>query len=95
MSDEHNSSLESRISSTLQTQIDNILFLSLTFEGSCTQGAKVTITIVSNIFSGMKPLARHKLVNKAVDDFLVTGELHAVTIKAMDEAGYEKSKPAE
>ena len=88
------STLESDISETLNSQIENVIHLNLAFEGSCTQGAKVTITIVSNVFSGLKPLARHKLVNKAVESFLNSGALHAVTIKAMDETAFEKSQAA-
>ena len=92
MSDEDYTTLESQLSEVLTSQIENIVHLNLEFEGSCTSGAKLNLLIVSNVFTGLKPLARHKLVNKAIEGFLNSGLLHAVTIKAMDETSYEKSQ---
>jgi len=45
-------------------------------------GYKFEATVVSKQFEGANTLARHKLVYAAVDSFIKSGELHALTIKA-------------
>lgn len=51
-------------------------------------GYKFQATVVSPQFDGLRTLARHKLVYAALDTFIKSGELHALTIvaKTPDEA---------
>ncbi|MBM4203043.1 MAG: BolA/IbaG family iron-sulfur metabolism protein [Gammaproteobacteria bacterium] len=49
-------------------------------------GNKALIEVVSEIFSGKSRVERSKLVYQAIDGFIRTGELHAVTIRAQTPA---------
>lgn len=51
-------------------------------------GYKFEATVISEQFAGKRTLARHKLVYAALDSFIKSGELHALTIiaKTPDEA---------
>ncbi len=80
------STLEDRLKSSLVAALSPVLSLTLTStSASCTSGAKVTIQIASPVFNDVKLLNRHKLVNAVFEPYLKTGEVHAVTIKALDE----------
>ena len=46
-----------------------------------TGGGHYTITIVSEVFNGLLPLARHRLVYQAVGDLMQT-HIHALSIHA-------------
>lgn len=62
-------------------------------EGSCSGGAKLILTIVSNQFKGKMPLARHRLVNSLLKDELADGSvIHALTINAWTPEQWEKKK---
>ncbi len=54
-------------------------------------GYKFQATVVSEQFAGKRTLARHKMVYAALDAFIKSGELHALTIVARtpDEAPAE------
>jgi acid stress-induced BolA-like protein IbaG/YrbA len=43
---------------------------------------KFTAQVVSEQFTGLTPIKRHKLVYACVNDDIVSGELHALTIVA-------------
>ncbi len=45
-------------------------------------GYKYEATVVSASFEGANTLARHKRVYAALDSYIKSGELHALTIKA-------------
>ena len=51
----------------------------LTVEGS---EAKYEVQIVSNVFDGKSTIQRHKLIYSLLDNYIKTGEIHALTIKA-------------
>jgi acid stress-induced BolA-like protein IbaG/YrbA len=59
---------------------DEIKYDDLIVEGS---EAKYEIQIVSNIFDGKSIIQRHKLIYALLDNYIKTGEIHALTIKAM------------
>lgn len=46
------------------------------------QGNKAQVDIVSQLFAGKTRVQRSKLVYQAIDGFIRSGELHAVTIRA-------------
>ncbi|MEM9601242.1 MAG: BolA/IbaG family iron-sulfur metabolism protein [Pseudomonadota bacterium] len=52
-------------------------------------GYKFEATVISAQFVGKRTLARHKLVYAALEAFIKSGELHALTIvaKTPEEAG--------
>lgn len=52
------------------------------------EGAKFEIAIVSDAFSGKRPVARQQLVYAILNAHISTGEIHAVTmnLKTTDEA---------
>jgi acid stress-induced BolA-like protein IbaG/YrbA len=43
---------------------------------------KFVANVTSDAFDGMSPIKRHKLVYACVNDQIVSGELHALTIVA-------------
>ncbi|MEM7376992.1 MAG: BolA/IbaG family iron-sulfur metabolism protein [Pseudomonadota bacterium] len=45
-------------------------------------GYKFEATVISAQFAGQRTLARHKMVYAALDGFIKSGELHALTIIA-------------
>jgi acid stress-induced BolA-like protein IbaG/YrbA len=59
---------------------DGIKYDDLTVEGS---EAKYEVQIVSNVFDGKSTIQRHKLIYSLLDNYIKTGEIHALTIKAM------------
>ena len=62
-----------------------IEFDDLSVEGS---ESKYTVSIISNVFSGKSTIQRHKMIYALLDEYIKTGEIHALTIKAktLDEA---------
>ena len=59
---------------------DGIKYNELVVEGS---EAKYEVQIVSNVFDGKSIIQRHKLIYALLDNYIKTGEIHALTIKAM------------
>ena len=59
---------------------DGIKYNDLVVEGS---EAKYEVQIVSNVFDGKSIIQRHKLIYALLDNYIKTGEIHALTIKAM------------
>ena len=57
-----------------------IEFDDLSVEGS---ESKYTVSIISNVFSGKSTIQRHKMIYALLDRYIKTGEIHALTIKAM------------
>jgi stress-induced morphogen len=97
MSDEQlRTSLATSIHSILHpdtTSDSSTTTIDIDIEGSCTVGeAKVTLSIISDVFVGMSRLNRQKLINKACSSFLCEGGgVHALTMKCrtVSEAGKE------
>ena len=58
---------------------DGIKCDDLTVEGS---EAKYEVQIVSNVFDGKSTIQRHKLIYSLLDNYIKTGEIHVLTIKA-------------
>ena len=57
-----------------------IEFDDLSVEGS---ESKYTVRIISNAFKGKSTIQRHKMIYALLDGYIKTGEIHALTIKAM------------
>ena len=66
---------------TITKAISNIIeFDKLDVEGS---ESKYTVSIVSDEFIGKTIIQRHKMIYAVLDQYIKTGEIHALTIKAM------------
>ena len=52
----------------------------LAVEGS---ESKYTVSIISDEFIGKSIIQRHKMIYAVLDQYIKTGEIHALTIKAM------------
>ena len=52
----------------------------LTVEGS---ESKYEVQIVSDLFDNKSTIQRHKIIYALLDNYIKTGEIHALTIKAM------------
>ena len=57
-----------------------IEFDDLSVEGS---ESKYTVSIISDVFQGKSTIERHKMIYALLDRYIKTGEIHALTIKAM------------
>ncbi len=57
----------------------NLKYESLTVDGS---DSKYTVNIISEVFNGKSTIERHKMIYAIVDEYIKTGEIHALTIKA-------------
>ena len=57
-----------------------IEFDDLSVEGS---ESKYTVRIISDVFKGKSTIQRHKMIYALLDGYIKTGEIHALTIKAL------------
>ena len=49
-------------------------------------GAKFLVTVISDEFDGLSPVNRQRKVYAALNAYIASGEIHAVTIKALSVA---------
>ena len=49
-----------------------------------------TVQVVSDEFAGLMPVKRQQKVLSAVQELIAEGKLHAISVKAMTPAEYEK-----
>ena len=68
----------------MQNKIKEIITEKMTYKSLSVEGAesKYEVNIVSNEFDGMSTIQRHKLIYALLDNYIKTGEIHALTIKA-------------
>ena len=66
---------------------EGIEYDKLTVEGS---ESKYEVKIVSNVFDKKSTIQRHKIIYALLDSYIKTGEIHALTIKAMTLSESEK-----
>lgn len=55
-------------------------------------GYHYELTIVSNQFEGLRPVSRQQWVYSKLQDKIVSGDLHALTMKTWTEAEWEKER---
>jgi acid stress-induced BolA-like protein IbaG/YrbA len=55
-------------------------------------GYHYELTIVSNQFEGLRPVARQQWVYGQLQDMIQSGDLHALTMKTWTEAEWEKAR---
>ena len=66
---------------------EGIKYDRLTVEGS---ESKYEVQIVSDVFDNKSTIQRHKIIYALLDSYIKTGEIHALTIKAMTLSESEK-----
>ena len=66
---------------------EGIKYNKLLVEGS---ESKYEVQIVSDIFENKSTIQRHKMIYALLDSYIKTGEIHALTIKAMTPGESEK-----
>ena len=59
---------------------EGINYNKLTVEGS---DSKYEVKIVSDIFDNKSTIQRHKIIYALLDDYIKTGEIHALTILSL------------
>ena len=67
---------------------DAIAGAEVTVEGS---GANYDITVVSDVFDGMRPVKKQQTVYAALTDAIASGSIHAVNIYTHTPAEWESS----
>ena len=66
---------------------EGIEYDKLTVEGS---EYKYEVKIISDVFNKKSTIQRHKIIYALLDSYIKTGEIHALTIKAMTLSESEK-----
>ena len=66
---------------------EEIEYDKLIVEGS---ESKYEVKIVSDVFNGKSMIQRHKIIYALLDSYIKTGEIHALTMKAMTISESEK-----
>ena len=66
---------------------EGIKYDKLTVEGS---DSKYEVQIVSDVFNNKTTIQRHKIIYALLDSYIKTGEIHALSIKAMTLSESEK-----
>tara|TARA_B100001057_G_scaffold345373_1_gene346456 strand:- start:1069 stop:1296 length:228 start_codon:yes stop_codon:yes gene_type:complete len=68
----------------MQNKIKEIITEKMAYESLSVEGAesKYEVNIVSKEFDGMSTIQRHKLIYALLDNYIKTGEIHALSIKA-------------
>jgi acid stress-induced BolA-like protein IbaG/YrbA len=55
-------------------------------------GGKYTVTVVTDRFEGMRPVAKQQLVYAPINPHIATGEIHAVTMRTLTKEEWRKIK---
>ncbi len=68
----------------MKDKITEIISEKIKCENLSVEGAesKYEVNIVSDEFTGMSIIQRHKIIYGLLDNYIKTGEIHALTIKA-------------
>ena len=68
----------------MKNKITEIISQKIKYESLSVEGAesKYEVNIVSNEFDGKSTIQRHKIIYALLDDYIKSGEIHALTIKA-------------
>ena len=69
----------------MKDAITNVISKGIEFDDLSVEGSesKYTVRITSNVFKGKSTIQRHKMIYALLDGYIKTGEIHALTIKAL------------
>lgn len=56
------------------------------------EGAKYTVTVVTDRFAGMRPVAKQQLIYAPLNAHIATGEIHAVSMRTFTQEEWRKAK---
>ena len=54
------------------------------------EGSKYTVTVVTDRFDGMRPVAKQQLVYGPLNPHIATGEIHAVSMRTLTKEEWRK-----
>ncbi len=76
----------------MKDMITNVLSKEIEYDKLIVEGSesKYEVKIVSDVFNGKSMIQRHKIIYALLDSYIKTGEIHALTIKAMTISESEK-----
>jgi len=57
-------------------------------------GSKFEAEVISDEFTGLPPLKRHKLVYAVLDEYIKSGAIHALTIRAFTNSEWQEKQRA-
>ena len=57
-------------------------------------GSKFEAEVIADEFSGLPPLKRHKLVYAVLDEYIKSGAIHALSIRAFTNSEWEEKQQA-
>ena len=69
----------------MKDAITDIISKGIEFDDLSVDGSesKYTVRIVSDVFKDKSTIQRHKMIYALLDGYIKTGEIHALTIKAL------------
>ena len=69
----------------MKDAITDIISKGIEFDDLSVEGSesKYTVRIVSDVFKDKSTIQRHKMIYALLDGYIKTGEIHALTIKAL------------
>ena len=69
----------------MKDEITDVISKGIEFDDLSVEGSesKYTVSIISDVFKGKSTIQRHKMIYALLDRYIKTGEIHALTIKAM------------
>lgn len=56
------------------------------------EGNKYTVTVVTDRFAGMRPVAKQQLIYAPLNVHIASGEIHAVTMRTFTQEEWRKAK---
>ena len=69
----------------MKDEITDVISKGIEFDDLSVEGSesKYTVRIISDVFKGKSTIQRHKMIYALLDGYIKTGEIHALTIKAL------------
>ena len=69
----------------MKDEITDVISKGIEFDDLSVEGSesKYTVRIISDVFKGKSTIQRHKMIYALLDRYIKTGEIHALTIKAL------------
>jgi acid stress-induced BolA-like protein IbaG/YrbA len=56
------------------------------------EGSKYSVTVVTDRFAGMRPVAKQQLIYAPLNAHIASGEIHAVTMRTLTQEEWRKAK---
>lgn len=56
------------------------------------EGSKFTVTVVTDRFAGMRPVAKQQLIYGPLNEHIASGAIHAVTMRTFTQEEWRKAR---